>query len=508
MKLAYKVFGDQFARMCARFLVAAVGIVFVPTALLGAAFPAALRLMASEERIGRDTGTVIALNTAGGIAGTLITGFVLVPRLGLVRTLGVLAIAAGLVGIIAVLRGRADDRGLRWAVVAIGVAALAGGIATPSDRLARLLPATRGGSLIFYEESKAGTVAVVQQGSEANTFRRLYIQGVSNSGDAVPSLRYMRLQALLPLMIHSGTPQSALVIGFGTGITAGALLKYPQLERRVCAELLPAVVAAGPLFRGNFRASKDPQLEIRIRDGRHELMRSKELYDLITLEPPPPSASGVVNLYSRDFYRLALERLEPGGLFAQWLPIATQNDEDTRSLVRSFLDVFPYATLWTTELHEMLLIGSLAPIELDVTRISERFALPGVESAMKEVGVASPTAPLATWVTANEGLEQYAGGALPVTDDRPRIEYATWLRPNEITRVLPELLSFKSEQHLINAGPEFSSEVLTERENLLRFYPAGLDAYRGDRKQWANDIDEALRKDSNNPYFRWAVGQQ
>ena len=133
---------------------------------------------------------------------------------------------------------------------------------------------------------------------------------------------------------------------------------------------------------------------------------------------------------------------------------------------------------------------------------------------MKEVGVASPTALLATWVTANEGLEQYAGGALPVTDDRPRIEYATWLRPNEITRVarqlrvLPELLSFKSEQHLINAGPEFSSEVLTERENLLRFYAAGLDAYRGDRKQWANDIDEALRKDSNNPYFRWAVGQQ
>ena len=53
-----------------------------------------------------------------------------------------------------------------------------------------------------------------------------------------------------------------------------------------------------------------------------------------------------MNLYSRDFYRLALERLEPGGLFAQWLPIATQNDEDTRSLVRSFLDVFPYATLF------------------------------------------------------------------------------------------------------------------------------------------------------------------
>jgi spermidine synthase len=507
-ELAYKVFGDQFARMCARFLVAAVGIVFVPTVLLGAAFPAALRLIVSEGHAGSDTGTVIALNTAGGIAGTLVTGFVLAPRFGLVRTLGVLAMGAGLVGIIAVLRGRQENSGLRWVVVAIGIASLAGGIATPADRLARLLTATRGGSLIFYEESRAGTVAVVEQGSEANTFRRLYIQGVSNSGDALPSLRYMRLQAFLPLAIHAGPPRSALVIGFGTGITAGALLKYPQLERRVCAELLPAVVAAGPLFHGNFRASKDSKLEIRIRDGRRELMRSTERYDVITLEPPPPSASGVVNLYSSDFYRLAVERLEPGGLFAQWLPIATQNGEDTRSLVRSFLDVFPYATLWTTELHEMLLIGSPVPIELDVSRISERFALPGVEEAMKEIGVASPAALLAMWVTAREGLEQYAGGALPVTDDRPRIEYATWLRANEITRVLPEMLSFRTEPRLMNADSVFSSEVSTERENLMRFYSAGLDAYRGDRKEWANDIGEALKKDSNNPYFRWAVGER
>ncbi len=71
------------------------------------------------------------------------------------------------------------------------------------------------------------------------------------------------------------------------------------------------------------------------------ILRSNEKYDLITLEPPPPSAEGVVNLYSRDFYQLAAKRLNENGLLAQWLPIATQNDEDTRSLVRSFLDVFP-----------------------------------------------------------------------------------------------------------------------------------------------------------------------
>jgi spermidine synthase len=97
----------------------------------------------------------------------------------------------------------------------------------------------------------------------------------------------MRLQALLALLIHHGEPRSALVIGLGTGITAGALLRYPGLEQRVCAELLPAVVRAAPLFQGNFSAASDPRIDLRVRDGRRELLRNPERYDLITLEPPP-----------------------------------------------------------------------------------------------------------------------------------------------------------------------------------------------------------------------------
>ena len=145
----------------------------------------------------------------------------------------------------------------------------------------------------------------------------------------------------------------------------------------------------------------------------------------------------MVNLYSSDFYQLARARLRPGGLVAQWLPLPTQNDEDTRSLVRSFLDVFPHASLWTTELHEMLLVGSPAPIELEVARITERFNQPEVASALREVGISSPAALMATWVTDRAGLESYAGDARPVTDDQPRIEYADWVRPDEIQRVLP-----------------------------------------------------------------------
>ena len=141
----------------------------------------------------------------------------------------------------------------------------------------------------------------------------------------MPSLRYMRLQALLPLIVHAGEPRSAMVIGYGTGITAGALSRYPGLERRVVAELLPGVLHAAPLFKGSYGASQGPGLDVRLKDGRRELLGSAERYDLITLEPPPPSAAGVVNLYSQDFYSLAAARLNSQGIVAQWLPLPTQN---------------------------------------------------------------------------------------------------------------------------------------------------------------------------------------
>ena len=497
---------SELASMCARFAVAAASLMFVPTVLLGAAFPAALRLIVDAGCVGRGVGSVIAVNTVGGIAGSLATGFVLVPALGLVRSLGILAMAAAAVGIFAVLRDPASRRASRWAALGIALATVSSAVVIPSASLANMLVMVRGGKLAFYAESPGGTVVVLEQRAGSRTFRRLYIEGVSNSGDVMPSRRYMRLQALLPLIIHRGEPRSALVIGLGTGITTGALLRYPGLERRICAELLPAVVRAAPLFEGNFGAALDPRIDIRLRDGRRELRQSSERYDVITLEPPPPSAAGVVNLYSRDFYELARSRLEPGGLLAQWWPLATQNDEDSRALVKSFLDAFPHAALWTTEFHEMLLVGSSDPIELDAQRISARFRQPDVAAALREVGISTPAALLATWVTGRAGLERYAGDALPVTDDRPRIEYAAWLRRAEFQRVLPRVLELHTAPPLVGADERFRAAVADEGDRLLAFYSAGLRAYAGDRQQWARALGHVLNGDGENPYYRYFVG--
>lgn len=503
----FKAAGSDALRMYASFAVAGIGLVFLPTLLLGAAFPVVLRLIAGKSGAGGAVGNVLSANTAAGIFGTMITGFEMIPMLGVVRTLALLTIIAAAVGVVAMLF--ATRRWMKLVVGTVAVSTMIAATMTPANRLANLLLCTRGGgALVFYEEGRGATVAVAQQRSKDNLFRRLFVQGVSNSGDAMPSMRYMRLQTMIPLLIHNGEPKSVMVVGFGTGITAGETLRYPGLTTRVCAELLPSIVRAGKMFPENYNAWNDDRLSLRVRDGRQELMRSLESYDVITLEPPPPSAQGVANLYSFEFYELAKKRLNQNGILAQWLPIATQNEQQTRELVRSFLDAFPYATLWTTELHEMLLVGSPQPIRIDVRALQGRFAPESVVASMKGVGIDSPAAVLATWVTDRSGLEHFAGDARPVTDDHPRIEYGPWVRRDEITRVLPELLDLRTEVPAIGSDGELTAEIKQRRSALLDFYAAGLAAYSGDRNAWEQSIRHVTSIDPENAYYQWIIGRE
>ncbi len=145
---------SRLAEMCARFAIAAMYVVFIPTVLLGAAFPAALKLIVDSGHVGRDIGTVVALNTFGGIVGTVFTGFVLVPLFGLVKTLALLAVAAAFIGLLAALRGSPQLRLARWGAIAVAVGALGAAVLTPSDRLASLLARTHGGTIVFYEEGR------------------------------------------------------------------------------------------------------------------------------------------------------------------------------------------------------------------------------------------------------------------------------------------------------------------------------------------------------------------
>jgi spermidine synthase len=144
---------------------------------------------------------------------------------------------------------------------------------------------------------------------------------------------------------------------------------------------------------------------------------------------------------------------------------------------------------------------------LNADQIASRFNQSGVSTPLQSVGISSPAALLATWVTGREGLEHYAADARPVTDDYPRIEYAQWVRPKEITRTLPNLLSLRTDPPVVGADDALGAEITRQRQSLMDFYTAGIAAYNGDREQWSHAIDRVLAADAHNPYYRWIIGE-
>jgi hypothetical protein len=136
----------------------------------------------------------------------------------------------------------------------------------------------------------------------------------------------------------------------------------------------------------------------------------------------------------------------------------------------------------------------------------ERFRRPEVASALRDVGISSPEALMGTWITDRAGLETYAGKALPVTDDQPRIEYADWVRQDEIQRVLPTLIGLRTDPPLRGADDSFVKAVAAQRQLLLFFYQAALNAGAGHQTLWARDMQRVMDGDGGNPYYRWFGG--
>ncbi|MBK7975038.1 MAG: tetratricopeptide repeat protein [Deltaproteobacteria bacterium] len=235
----------------------------------------------------------------------------------------------------------------------------------------------------------------------------------------------MKLLGHLPVLL-ARNPERVLTICFGTGMTFGATALHPEVEQSQCAELSATVLEAAPLFaEANGDVLTRPNARVRIGDGRQVLLASAQRFDVITAEPPPPRQAGTYQLYSREFYALARERLAEDGIVAQWLPLHDQSELEVRMSVRSFVDVFPNAQLWLPHAAEGILIGSPSPIVLDTARFAERWATPAVAESLASIGFTSPATLLKTFVMDGEALARYAAGAPAITDDRPLTDF--WL---------------------------------------------------------------------------------
>lgn len=402
--------------------------VAVPSLIVGMAFPLANAIVQSaEDSVARRAGVLYGANTVGAVSGSLVTGYLLLPRFGMQGSAAVLAAVAAMTIVPWYLT---DPSSPHLRKVFAGAGLIAAGALTlwvvlPADYLVRraIGPRDAGERLVAISEGVTELIAIVER---AGRGRGLLTNGHAMSSTAPLDQRYMRALAHIPLLAMED-PTRVLVIGFGVGNTAHAATLHTSVKRVDVADLSRHVLEQASVFRdANQNVLNGSKVNVFVNDGRQHLqMTPPGTYDLITLEPPPIAHAGVAALYSREFYQLARSRLTSGGYVSQWLPAYQVPPESSLAMVRAFVDVFPQSVLLSGAQAELLLVGTnAARIELDPGRLSVRLDREhAVQQDLARLDLGTVREIAGTFVGSADTLSRATNGALTVTDDRPLQEY-------------------------------------------------------------------------------------
>jgi spermidine synthase len=413
-------------------------IVVLPAAIVaGVQFPLLIALLGQgREGVGRDVGSAYAWNTAGAIAGSLAGGFLLIPhlsatgcwRLCVALLVGLALVFAwraqrtsqiaytALVGGAAVVVLFAAGPSAVWRHSGIG-AGRAPKTASAADARGWMNSVRR--TLVEEAEGRESSIALMRDDDLG-----LIVNGKSD-GSARRDAGTQVMAGMIAALLHP-QPRTAMIVGLGTGTTAGWLGAIPAMDRVDVVELEPAVIRMARQYAAvNRDALHNPKVHVTAGDARETLLVSRARYDIIFSEPSNPYRAGVASLYTREFYEAAAARLERGGVFAQWVQTYSIDAQTARTVYATLTAVFPHVQTWTTNPGDIVLIASRQPFQVDVDAIRRRLTQEPFRGATHAAWrVESAEGVLAHFI-ANEEVASALGKDAPQlnTDDRPVIEF-------------------------------------------------------------------------------------
>ena len=392
-----------------------------PATMSGALFPLAMRMVLDDPRLAAaGVGRMSAVNTVGGIAGSLVAGFWLLPGPGMAASLRILTLLGVLGAVIAWLglcRGR---KALRLGAAAVILAAWFAVPPLTDSRLPADLLAPRE-RLIDFTEGMSATLAVIRGEDTVNLEINRHWQGQDVKCHQI-------MAAHVPMIVHPA-PRDVMVIGVGTGQTASRYLMY-DIAGLDCVDIEPEIF---PFIAEHYQTGwmDDPRVNLVGDDGRTYVAHGQRSYDVISVEVGQVFRPGVDAFYTREFYLGAEQRLRDGGLLSQFVPLSFLGPDELSGIIATFLDVFPESILWYNT-SELLLIGFKNGEALLKT---ERLAMLGEGAVGEDLRFSQWGGPR-EWLndTANflggflcgpRGLRDLAAGGEIYSDDRPVLAYAT-----------------------------------------------------------------------------------
>ncbi|MEN9677455.1 MAG: hypothetical protein RIS76_3351 [Verrucomicrobiota bacterium] len=381
------------------------GVMFVPAICLGTTLPLASRVATAALAVtGRSVGRVFAVNTAGTVLGAVIGGLILLPRLGLAHTFALGIALNALIGT-AILVHRYPRQRFAWfaPAVVLSLAWWAAASLEPRWQRAFVLGIWRNSvapptvatyrelvnrvDLRYHRDGAGATVAVVANAvSRGREQLSLRVNGKTDA-TSVGDMSTQILMGHIPLLLKPDS-QEALVVGLGSGVTVGSVLRHPGITHVDVVEISPEVVTVARDYfdQVNDHALADSRVRLAVEDAKSFLRVTPRKYDVIVTEPSNPWMAGVAAVFSQEYYADARDRLKPGGLVAQWLQVYETNDRIVDTVVNTFSSVFPQVGIWQVGAGDLVLIGSMNPLTPDLAAMGRRFEDPVVRADLARVG--------------------------------------------------------------------------------------------------------------------------
>jgi spermidine synthase len=418
------VAGQQFLGAILTEMATAAAVFGLPTLLMGALFSH----LAIRARPELGVGRALALNTLGGALAPLLFGVLLLPVLG--AEISLVALACGYLCLVE-----------RPVLVRVGPAALAvlAGVSWVADL--RLIRPPSGGHVLAggYQEGVMGTAVAV---TDASGDRWLKLHDRFTEGGTGGAFGERR-QAHIPLLLHPA-PKRALFLGLGAGVTFGAVADHRDV-RADGVELLSEVVELLPFFaQANGDPSRAPRLTVHVADARRYVKASTSQYDVIVADLFHPARDGAGGMYTVEHFRAVRDRLAPGGLFAQWLPLYQHDIGTLLAVARTFRDVFPdsYAVLahFNVTTPAVALIGGDVRVEPRQGFLAQRVKDPQLTRALEGAGFRDDLDLFGSVLAEPDALARLAGSGPVGTDDRPLVTFTAPRTTYEGTRPPFEVL--------------------------------------------------------------------
>ena len=382
---AYPIYGFIQAAIC-------FSVMLIPTVFLGMTLPLVSRIATVElSRAGRSVGKVFAINTLGTVLGAVTTGLVLMPWLGLAQTFAVGIALNAMIGVAALLSTR-DGARKRTLILPLAVGSaivwfvgatldpmwqrsFALGLwrmTDPPKTIAEFRESANTMPLLYHRDGAGSTVDVLGWRDAVPPNLTLKVNGKADAGTSIDMVTQL-LVGHIPMLLHPEAKR-ALVIGLGSGMTCGAVARHPGIEQIDAVEISPEVVEGAKLFSGvNDNILANPKFNLAIEDAKSFLKTTQQKYDVIVSEPSNPWMAGVAAVFTQEYYQNCADRLQPNGIVAQWVQIYETTDETVELVLRTFLSVFPYTSVWQPVIGDLILVGSMQPLNLDLESLAVRF---------------------------------------------------------------------------------------------------------------------------------------